>query len=386
MEAVRGDVNVMQSVLSEISKLRSGAPIVIDYRNSNRYRLVVQENNGTRTAYYFSTPIYNQRTRKLVDMRLQSNGETICTTGSNANIMLSHKLLMENDEGSVLMELPHKPTLISSQEAYCGSYTISPTTNGVVFKCDVGDSMVTVFAVEAGQPYLNIRANDRYFALMKEAFRPLIVLSCIGSLDASGNVIAPAKLEYQKITDKTYRISVSATSSLARAILLEVNMYENKLFQDTTVESMNPSTNNAFGGVGFIGNSSAYGEQWLYSRLDYSRISEVMDKRVNKIVFHIPKLNQSRVELSAFKVTARFCSFGSNWGNKISDGAQVSDSVTMSGYQSLDITSLLVDQRTKTILSSEGLILKSKIKNSGFSVIATGDSYFAPQILEINYR
>ena len=40
----------MQSVLGEISKLRSGVPIVIDYRNSNRYRLVLQENNGTKTA------------------------------------------------------------------------------------------------------------------------------------------------------------------------------------------------------------------------------------------------------------------------------------------------------------------------------------------------
>ena len=386
MEAVGGAVKLMQSILSEISKLRLGAPIVIDYRNSNRYRLVVQESNGTKTAYYFSTPIYNKKTRNLVDMKLRPNGETVSTTGSNANIMLSHNLLMENDEGSFLMKLPQKPNLVSSQEAHCGSYTISPTTNGVMVKCDIGDNVVSAFTVETGQPYLNIRANDRCFVLMKEEFRPLVVLSCIGSLDASGSVFAPAKLEYQKITDKTYNISVSATSSLARAVLFEVNMYENKLFQDTTVESMNPSTNNAFGGVGFIGNSSAYGEQWLYSRPDYSHISELMDKRVHKIVLHIPKLNQSNVELSAFKVTARFCSFGSNWGNKISDGAQVSDSVTMSGYQSLDITSLLVDPRTRTILKSEGLILKSKIKGSGFSVITTGDSYFAPQILEINYR
>ena len=376
----------MQSVLGEISKLRSGVPIIIDYRNSNPYRLVVQENNGTKTAYCFSTPIYNRRTRKLVDMKFQSNGDTIYTTGSNANITLSHRLLMENAEGSCVMKLPQKPNLISSQEVRCGSYAISPTTNGVTVKCDVRNNLANGFIVEAGQPYLNVRANDRYFALMKEAFRPLVVLSCIGSLDTLGNVIAPAKLEYQKLTDKKYRISVSATSPLANAVLFEVNMYENKLFQDTTVESKNPSTNNAFGGVGFIGNTSAYGEQWLYSRPDYSRISEVMDKRVHKAILHMPQLNRSNVELSVFKVTARFCSFGSNWNKKITDGALVSDSLTTSGYQSLDITSLLVDPRTRTILRSEGLILKSKIKNSGFSVITTGDSYFAPQILEINYR
>jgi hypothetical protein len=34
----------------------------------------------------------------------------------------------------------------------------------------------------------------------------------------------------------------------------------------------------------------------------------------------------------------------------------------------------------------EGFILKAKRKNSGFSVVATGDNYFFPQILEVNYR
>ena len=44
----------MHSVLSEITKFRQGKPIVIDYRNSNRYRLVVSEGNGSKTAYYFT--------------------------------------------------------------------------------------------------------------------------------------------------------------------------------------------------------------------------------------------------------------------------------------------------------------------------------------------
>lgn len=376
----------MQNVLNEIAKLRLGAPIVIDYHNSNRYRLVVKENDGTKTAYYFSSPIYNQKTRKLVDMKFCENGDTICAIGSNANISLSQKLLMENSEGSVSLELFQKPRLVSPWEARLDSCILSPTTNGVAVKCDIEKSLVNTFTIETAQPYLNVRANDRCFVLMKEEFRPSVILSCVGSLDASGNVIAPAKIEYQKLTDRKYKITVLPTSPMALSVLFELNLYENKLFQDTTVESANPSVNNAFGVIGFIGNSSAYGEQWLYSRLDYTRISEVMDKRVHKIVLHMPKLNRSNVEVSAFKVTARFCSFGSNWYNKISDGTLVADSLTMNGYQSLDITCLLVDPRTRTISNSEGFILKSKIKGSGFSVLATGDSCFAPQILEVNYR
>ena len=100
----------------------------------------------------------------------------------------------------------------------------------------------------------------------------------------------------------------------------------------------------------------------------------------------MPKFNQSKVELSAYKVSARFCSFGSTWDNKIPGETPVSDSSSKSGYQRLDFTSLLVDSRTKTITKSEGLILKPKIKGLGFSAIATGDSYLAPQIMEVNFR
>ena len=376
----------MQSVLGEISKLRRGSPIIIDYHNSNRYRLVVQESNGTKTAYYFSTPIYSRRTRKMIDVKFQSNGDAIFSTGSNTNITVSKNVLIENAEGSCYIELSQNCNLISSQKVRCGSMVLIPTTNGVAFKCALKTNEKATFTIEVGQPFLNVRANDRCFALMKERFRPFVVFSCIGTVDTSGNVIAPAKIEYQKLTDRRYRIAIFSTSPLAQSVLFEANLYENKLFQDTTVESMNPSTNNAFGSVGFIGNSSAYGEQWLYTRLDYSRIPEIMDKRIQKAVLHMPKLNQSKVEFSAYKVSARFCSFGSNWNNKIPGETPVSDSSSQNGYQSLDFTSLLIDGRTKTITKSEGLILKPKVKGSGFSVIATGDSYLAPQIMEINFR
>lgn len=376
----------MQSVLGEIAKLRNGSPIIIDYHNSNRYCLVVQENNGSKTVYYFSTPIYNRRTRKMIDIKFQSNGGTVYSTGSNTNITITNCVLMENEEGSCKIALPQNTSLFSAQEAHSGNVILFPTANGVALKCSVNNNEKCSFIVDVGQPFLNVRANDKCFALMKERFKPFVVFSCVGSVDATGNVIAPAKIEYQKLSDKRYRITISSMSPLAQSVLFEANLYENKLFQDTTVESMNPSTNNAFGSVGFIGNSSAYGEQWLYSRLDYSRISEIMDKRINKAVLHMPKLNQSKVEFSAYKVSARFCSFGSTWDNKIPGETPVSDSSSESGYQSLDFTSLLVDSRTKTITKSEGLILKPKIKGSGFSAIATGDSYLAPQIMEINFR
>ena len=48
--------NEMNSILREISTLRKGAPLVIDYENRNRYRLDEIESSGTQFAYYCASP------------------------------------------------------------------------------------------------------------------------------------------------------------------------------------------------------------------------------------------------------------------------------------------------------------------------------------------
>ena len=89
--------------------------------------------------------------------------------------------------------------------------------------------------------------------------------------------------------------------------------------------------------------------------------------------------------LSAFGLTARFCSFGSNWENKIQAADELTTASTGGAYQNLDITRLITDN-AGFLKHSEGLILRPKEKNGGFSAVSTGDSYFAPQILEVNFR
>ena len=376
----------MQSVLNEILSLRNQRPIILDYQNRNRYRLVIREDDGTRTAYCFSTPIYNLESRKLIDLSFGSENGRIYTVGSNANITISERVKMHNAEGVCFIDLPQRPIMKSAKEVQFGCGVIYPTANGVAIKAYIKETGKFSFIFEVQQPFMNIRQNDKYFALMREKFRPFVTFSCIGTLDSAGNLIAPAKMSWKKISDRKYMLTISATSPLGSSVLFEGNLYENKLFQDTTVESLNPKVNNAFGSTAFIGNTALFGLQWLYSRPDYAKIPELMDKRINRAILHMPKYNKNNVEMSAFGVVARFCSFGSNWDNKIKSGNIISSTTAAGGYQSVDLTSLVIDPRTRTITKSEGLILKPKVKDSGFSAVATGDSYYAPQILEVNYR
>lgn len=376
----------MLSILSEIKKLRgSDAPLSVDLNNSNRYRMIINETDGTKTAYYFSAPIYNNISKKLLSMKFDADDNEINYVGSNAKIKFSDKVVLENEYGSFSVSLNNNVIFINEHELHNGKNKIFPTTNGFAYLAYYSKNSPISFEIETSVPFLNVRSNEKYFSLMKDKFEPFFTVSCIGSSEANKTIVAPSKIKYDKFTDRNYKLYITPCTPICEFVLIEINMYEPKLFQDTTVESNSPTENNAFGSIAFIGNTKEFGEQWLYSRPDFSMLSELLDKRVNKIAFHLPVLNKSNIVLTGYSLSSRFCSFGSNWDNKIPLKEVVANSYITEGYQHFDITKSLTNKE-QMLERSEGLILRSKIKNNGFSVISTGDSYYAPQILEINFR
>lgn len=377
----------MISILEEIKKIRQTAPITIDTKNSNRYRIVIDEPDRTKTAYYFSTPIYNSQNRKLVNIKLNANEGKYCFTGSNAEISFSNRIRMETVEGFCEIPLSNWVSYVSEYELIYENKHIYPTANGFVYRVPCEGITPFSFELEVGNnPFMEVRANDKCFCLMSQPFRPFVTVSCIGTIDAQGKVIAPAQIRYQKLTDRRYWLTVLPCSENGSWVEFEINMYDPKLVQDTTVESGNPQTNNAFGGMAFIGNTEEYGEQWLYSRTDFSKMFDLSDKHINNAVLHIPQHNGSNVELSAFRVPARFCSFGSTWENKIMVSNLLSTSTINNNYYTLDITELFSEPKTHRFIKTDGFILRTSIKGSGFAAISTGDSYHSPQIFEINYN
>lgn len=375
----------MNSILNEITRLRKGKPLVIDRKNKNRYKIVTFESDGSKTAYYFSAPIYNNKSKKMIDKTFELHGNVAHLTGSNSKIIFSNNIQLENADGVCTISLANNTFNLINTSIICGKEKIYPTTNGVAIQSPCLDGKSFTFYIETNKPFLEVKSNNKYFAIMSEKFRPFFVISCIGTSDFNGNIISPAKISYQKISDLKYAITVTPCSSLGKYILIEANLYELKLFQDTTVESNNSKTNNVFGSVGFIGNTVEFGEQWLYSKLDYTIIPELSDKKILHATLHLPKLNLNSAALRASKVSARFCSFGSNWDNKILETSLQNDLQTIDRYVNLDISPFITNKQNR-LVQSDGFILKSKKKDSGFSVIATGDSYYLTQILEINYK
>lgn len=375
----------MKSILQEISIIRNAKPYTVDEQNRNRYRIVTLEKDGSKTAYCFSSPIYNEKTRKLLNLSFQKNGAVITANGSNADISISNELCLQNKGGSFRLALKEKPVLINYQTVLLGHDSILPTTNGILYKAFLKDNQAVSFEAQISAGFEKIRANDAYFSVMQEKFKPFVTVSCIGVLGKNGEIVAPAKISYQALGNSKYRLIFSPTGQIGSHLLFEVNLYEEKILHDTTVESKNPKKNNAFGSTAFIGQTETFGEQWLYARPNYTNLIDLMDRRIHYIRLHFPLHNNTKLPIQFYKTEMRFCSFGSNWSKKVAADLQMPDVRYSDHYASLDLTALTTDPKTKHLTVSTGFILKPQKKDTQFAVLATGDSYYAPPVLEINY-
>lgn len=376
----------MKSILDEIRILRNEENLNIDRNNTNRYRVIINEKDGTKTSYYFSTPIYNIHTKKVVDLKFRQEEDGIVLNGSNTQVVIKDTVLLNGLEGSCQITLDGNQQSIHEQRICYDRFVLLPTTNGVAYKGFTDGLQSIEFELEVNIPFLNVSSNNKCFALMKEKFLPFVTISCIGTLDETNQVIAPALIEYQKISDQKYRIIVSSCSQLGSSVLFEVNMYESKLIQDTTVESRNPEMNNAFGSTAFVGQTDEFGDQWLYSRVDFSMLSELIEKKINKLLFHLPIHNCTDIPIDSYKVVNRFCSFGSNWTNKMATSNFVSRSVLTKHYCSFDLSVFCGGTPKDYYIQPNGFVLKNANVSNQFVPVSTGDAYYYPQIIEINHK
>ena len=377
----------MESILNEIRYLRGSSDLVIDRSNSNKYRVLALEKDGSKTAYCFSVPIYNEKTRKLIDLSFHNDNGVCKYHGSSSDITFQNdEIFMVNDSGKCTVKLSKSIASFSPKEILYGDCKIYPTTNGLLVKAYINKSNKFGITISCKNQFDEIRSNDRCFSIMEERFKPFVTVSVIGVSNCDNTISVPAQLIYEKINLTDYHLEFVSSTTHGRYVLFEINLHEAKLFQDTTVESMNPTVNNAFGSVAFIGSTDVYGEQWLYSRADFDKISEMLYAKVNKAVMHIPKFSKDNVLLSAHKVATRFCSFGSTWENRKQSAEEITDSRFNEKYHSINLLDIVTDPHENRLVRADGIILKSKKKTDSFSSVATGDSFAKPQILEINYN
>lgn len=374
-----------QKKLETILQFRNYSDFNIGEENDNRFCVTVNEKDGSKTGYYFSTPIYNEFSRKIVDNEFTAVKDGFIAEGSNSTIKIFDSIQLESRNVFCKIPLDRNVTSSTPIELSLENDRIFLTTNGVLYVADISNKSDFSFELFTNKEFFTTRSNDQCLVLLEDVFTPFISISCLGSLQTSNYNIEPASIEYTKTNNKGYSVRISPYDNRSKYVLFEINIYEQKSIQDTTVESSNPQKNNAYGGLAFVGNSKTYGEQWLYSKIDYYALREIADKKVKKAILHLPKHNCNFYGINVFSLKTRFCSFGSNWENKIESSNFIGFATDHGNYIDIDITKVLLNAQNHDAMFSEGILLKPKHLNNGYTVISTGDNYFKPQIIEVHY-
>lgn len=376
----------MDSVFKEIVKLRTGKHANFLDTWSNRYTIHCEESHRVKTAYCFSVPIRNIKTDDIVDLRFYHKKHESAFVGSEAKILITDKVQLLNQYGmcdviieGCLFKRTDKSVFFVDDKSHI---EIRPTLNGIMltFECEHLSDYPKI-SLRFNRSFNRIRANSKSFSVMRKRFVPFITVSCIGIVNDCGKVLAPCKIHKQMLNDLEYDLTFYSTNRRCNRIAVEINMQEEKLFEDTTVEREHPTLNNAFGGMSFLGNSKLFGEQVLYSRLQISKLSGIQNKKIIKSILHIPQLGYNRPQITANRISERFCSFRSNWENKIAITDAIANSSASNGYYHLDMTNFLEDFTKE----SENFVIRATSTNKPV-IIPTGDNFYAPQILEVRYE
>lgn len=368
----------MASVLSEIRKIRNSEELDIDTQNSNRYCIVINEKSGEKTAYCFSAPIYNVTSRRLISRKFEPSSKGYIFNGTNSVVRASEgNVFMSSVHGDAeLIFDTHNFSLNSKGELTAESLTVIPTFNGIRVNCQ-GKSKTTFKVVKDNSTYEK-RSNKKYFAFMIDRAKPFLIINGLYAKDRKKENVYPVNIEFEE-KDGEYIFCVS--SSEGEGINFEVNMYEEKLIHDTTVETNNPDENNVYGGVAFIGKTKEFGEQWLYARPNFERIPEMCQHFISNVNLYVPQYNKGGSML-VYVPERRFCSFGSTWNNKIPIFEKIGQTKEAESYQVANITNAVTDEHSHKLLNKTGIVLRSE---SEACAIATADNYYTPQIMEIKY-
>lgn len=374
------------SAISEIKKIRGEEYINIYHDNRNKYSILVSESDGSVTSYSFSSPIYNATTRKLVDGLFTKDNNRYCCYGSNCTSVIdTDRIIMSNSVDKYTIGVADKVIAGDADTVAFSSFSVKPTLNGILISAESSERGLSLF-VNMDKPYMNTRESSKAFSVMHEKFVPLMTVTPIGVTDSNGAVCAPCKLESARTSEQNFIVKITPLETLGCRMLIEVSMYDAKLMLDTTVDSANENENNAFGCIAFIGKSHGLGEQLLYSRIDNTKIGELLYKKINHAALHIPCIGGTEQTIDAYRVGRRFCSFGSSWSSRVSEAQKIGSLINRGDYKTLDLSKLIINPLNRQLLKTEGFILHASEESNGFSVLSTGDSATKPQVLEINYK
>ena len=369
------------ALFSLLQGITTDKGLTLNGKHSNRYFIQFTSKEGGETIC-FSTPIYQKDSMNFIVRKFTQDKGYYRFVGSNCEVRVTGtQILMFQRGKKISFHFPkeiswkiHKGFLVSQ------NYILIPTYNGVAIR---GDLTLLRFDVTIDFFYQRLRKSKSCLCFMEDKYDPVFVVSGLYALDKQGNKV-PLRVRYVDDLNKSGFLSFESLIGFSSYGVFELDFYEPKLLQDTPVSSRYPDENNAFGAIAFVGDSEYYGSQWLYFRLDLSKIHEMKNANIEEIKLYVPSWNDADVSLRLYDLPSRFCSFGSSWNNKVEPKTMKKEITRQANFLCFDLTEEYT--RSGRLAQCAGTVLLSHSRNKQSpQILSTGDCYIMPPFLWIKF-
>ena len=348
----------------------------------NRFKFCFDNDPGS--IYYSSAPI--KRTNGvMVEPFFEKRKDAYVHLGTDSvTTIYSDYIEIKNERCAIGISFwqENKYRVSSSGCLVSDEVVIYPSLNGITVKqnYDFNDKKRNAIVIQHFGNICCEKYNTKYFALMETRSKPFWTFSVMYSQSRSEDAFYGANIIPIKTGANKYTINLLCIEREEAIVTYEINLYEEKIIQDTTVESKRRDENNVYGSTAIIGKSQSQGTQILYSRIDFNKIDPEDKRDINCIELYLPIYMATDNDFEIYAPTRRFCTFGSTWKNKIPMKTTNVKGVMRNDWLILDLTEILVDSNGG-IRENNGFVLK--YSPDKYAIVGTGDGYNKTQILKI---
>lgn len=376
------------SVINEIEKIRKDRQPDGILENANEYRILLREDEYS-IAYYFSCPIYNSTDNKLITLDFSKDGDSYNFHGWDAAIKISKEgISISNDLGGIEIALDNiyldKKNDNEKNFLMCGKQKIYPTFNGIAMEVSCGETGHAIINGSLSSK-MHSKKEDGYVSLSCGELKTFAVINAMYGKTASGK-IAPANLNFSMLNDYDFLIDIFLEDNLDKVakFMLEINLYTFKAILDSPIDNMRRDKNFAYSDIAFIEKNEIKQRQ-LYLRANMNYLQDLRNAHIDRAYLYLPQLSENDVSLDINGLSQYWCCFNLTWDVKPPYGETLSQPVQVGNYLRIDIKKYILSALWDDSSNGYGICLKVS-DSVGEMIVATGDNYFMPPILEIKYK
>ena len=366
--------------------------------------------DNNREMYVFSAPIIegNESGPQLLENNINGINEEFFTQNQHFNVSFEKDHInMKNGENSISLCLDTFSSLekvnnyeslygireeaLKYVDVYGNYMYCMPTYGGILIEYYIQNNVDSLnFKLEIPS-YSYVNDSAGYVNILSRE-NSKVAVAFQGMIFDENDVFygGEAVRIVRKKRDLYLNYNIPENISLPYKYVINIDMYSEKMFFDTSTYSANPSTNFILNNISFFSASQSDGNERTYMKTNLRSITPKQSELLEQINLSLYAICvKEKVTLEVYKVKDDWCSWTMNWENHPSYYEKIGEIiVNESGWYDIDLTDYvkkLIDNGYDGITDNSFVLVAQSAEN-GEAIFASADNSCAPPHYKVKYQ